>query len=431
MGQIIRCPLLGVPCSKRIIIEEKTIFLAEAEEPEYDRQRRRKAISEAIGNQYKIRSALDEKGINAFTCKTCEMIQTCAYGIADITQSNANALLELGMMLALGKPTILLLKKGHEPQLRLPSDVVATEIVIFEEYLDILDQLREVVPKLPPAVSPPSLIQDLEKMQPRFADELKKMADDIVREFKESVEAANLDTVALRDEKIAVSLELSQKIDKMKEKLDGIVKLGFTIDAKTAFLRGNYYYNRGKYNEALAAYNWSLELSSDDPATLCNRGTTYGELGRYEEALADYNRSLELSPDDADTMCNRGTIYYKLGRYEEALADYNRSLELRPHDPTTLYNRGTTYTKLRKYVEALADYNRSLELRLDQPSTLYNAACLLSLWGKPDSALTYLEKAIRKDEKYRQMAKTDEDFANVRDDVRFKRLAVFDYFWGK
>ncbi|GAI75547.1 unnamed protein product, partial [marine sediment metagenome] len=34
MGQIMRCPLIGVPCSKPITIQEKTFFLAEAEEPE-------------------------------------------------------------------------------------------------------------------------------------------------------------------------------------------------------------------------------------------------------------------------------------------------------------------------------------------------------------------------------------------------------------
>src|SRR4030042_1606299 len=164
MVQIMRCPLLGVPCSKRITIEEKAIFLAEAEEPEYDRQRRGKAINEAIGNQCKIMSALDEKGINAFTCKTCEIIQSCAYGIADITQNNANVLLELGMMLALGKPTIILLKDGQELQLNLPSEVMAVEIIPFGEYLDIIEPLRSLLAKLPPPVSPPRPIESLEKI---------------------------------------------------------------------------------------------------------------------------------------------------------------------------------------------------------------------------------------------------------------------------
>ncbi|GEM_PF-3549624 len=498
MGQIIRCPLLGVPCSKRITIEEKTIFLAEAEEPEYDRQRRRKAIAEAIGNQYKIRSALDEKGINAFTCKTCEIIQSSAYGIADITQNNSNVLLELGMMLALGKPTIILLKDGQELQLNLPSDVKAIEIIPFGEYLDIIEQLRKMVGKLPPPLSPSIPVEDLENIQPQLAEELKNTGAGVFKEFGEVIRQAKLETISLRDEKKDMPAELSERLKELDEKLGDLAKLGFTTDARTAFLRGNFYYNQGRHNEALAAYNWSLDLSPDDPTTLYNRGTTYYKLGGYEEALADYNRSLELKPDypatlysrgsvydelgrheealadynhslehrpnhpdtlcnrgtayDAlgmydkaladynhslelrpdhpTTLCNRGTIYAKLGRHEEALVDYNHSLELRPDYPTTLYDRGITYAKLGRHNEALADCIRSLELRPDDPATLYNLACLFSLRRKTRDALTYLGKAIEKNEKYRQMAKTDEDFNNIRDDVRFKKLAVFDYFWG-
>jgi tetratricopeptide (TPR) repeat protein len=490
MGQIIRCPLLGVPCSKRITIEEKTIFLAEAEEPEYDRQRRGKAINEAIGNQYKITSALDEKGINAFTCTTCEIIQSCAYGIADITQNNANVLLELGMMLALGKPTIILLKDGEELQLNLPSEVTAVEIIPFGEYLDIIEPLRSLLAKLPPPLSPPKPIESLEKIGPQLAEELRKIGAGVVKEFGENIRKAKLEAISLREDKGDIPAELDEKLKKLGEKLDDLARLGFTEDAKTAFLRGNLYYHQGNYNEALAAYNWSLELEPDDPNTLynrgttyyrlgryeealadynrslelrpdhpatlynrgsaydelgrheealvdynrsleqrpnhpdtlCNRGTTYDELGMYEKALVDYNRSLELRPDHPTTLCNRGTAYAKLGRHEEALVDYNRSLELRPDHPTTLYDRGITYAKLGKQNEALADCIRALELRPDDPATLYNLACLFSLRQKTKEALDFLAQAIAKNEKYRQMALTDGDFDNVRDDVRFKKL---------
>ncbi len=490
MGQIVRCPLLGVPCSKRITVEEKTIFLAEAEEPEYDRQRRSKAVNEAIGNQYKIRSALDEKGINAFTCKTCEIIQSSAYGIADITQNNANVLLELGMMLALGKPTIILLKDGHELQLNLPSDVKAIEIIPFGEYLDIIEPLRNVVGKLPPPVSASIPIEDIEKIQPQLAEELKNMGAGVVREFGEGIRQAKLETISLRDEKKDMPAELGEKLSTLDKKLDDLAKLGFTTDANTAFLRGNFYYNQGRYSEALAAYSLSLDFNADDPTalynrgttyyklgsyeealddynhslelrpnhpatlysrgsvydelgrheealadynrslehrpnhpdTLCNRGTTYDELGMHEEALADYNKSLELRPDYPTALCNRGTIYAKLGRHEEALADYNKSLELRPDYPTTLYDRGITYAKLGRHEEALADCVRSLELKPDDPATLYNLACLFSLRRKTKDAIDYLERAIEKNGKYRQMAKTDEDLDHIRDDIRFKKL---------
>ena len=38
------------------------------------------------------------------------------------------------------------------------------------------------------------------------------------------------------------------------------------------------------------------------------------------------------------------------------------------------------------------------------------------------AALTYLEKAIGKDKKYKEMAKRDKDFDNIKNDSRFKKL---------
>jgi tetratricopeptide (TPR) repeat protein len=494
MGQVVRCPLTGLPCGKQITIQEKSFFLAEAEKPEEDKKRRMQAVIEAIQDSYEIRSALDEKGINAFTCKICEMIQTCAYGMADISQRNPNVLLELGMMIALGKPTIILSRKGQEEELKLPSDLSAIEIIPFIEYIDIIDQLRKVVQKLPPAVSPSTPIQNLERIQPQLAEELKKMTADIVKEFKQSIDEAELDTVSFREEKKRIPPQLSERLQRLEEKLEDMTRLGFTTDAKTAFLRGNYYYNQGKYNDALAAYNWSLELRPDHPAALYNRGITYSHLERYDEALADFNRSLELKPDNPDALDNRGAVYGQLGRHDEALADLNRSLELKPDDPDALSTRGAIYGRLKRYDEALADFNRSLELKPDNPDALdnrgaaygnlgrhdealadfnrslelkpddpdilnergatygnlgrhdealadlnrslelkpddldalYNLACLFSLWGKPNDALAYLEKAIGKDKECRELSKTDEDFNNIRDDPRFKKLIESD-----
>ena len=72
--------------------------------------------------------------------------------------------------------------------------------------------------------------------------------------------------------------------------------------------------------------------------------------------------------------------------------------------------------------EALASYDRALELRPDFPNALYNRACLLSLQQKSVEALEDLRRAIDGDAKYRGMAREDDDFANIRDAPRFKKL---------
>ena len=169
-------------------------------------------------------------------------------------------------------------------------------------------------------------------------------------------------------------------------------------------------------DEALADYNRSLELRPDDPDTFNNRGVTFRHLQRYGEALADYNRSLKLRPDHPGTLSNRAKALYYLRRYEEALPDFNRSLELRPNHPDTLYDRGTNLGHLQRYEEALADYDRALELAPDNLDALYNRACTFSLMGRLREALEQLDEAISRDEKYRKIAREDEEFDNVRSD---------------
>jgi tetratricopeptide (TPR) repeat protein len=212
-----------------------------------------------------------------------------------------------------------------------------------------------------------------------------------------------------------------QQYEEAKNIYDKILSLN-PSDPTILHSRGVTYGQLGKYDEALADFNRSLELRPDALGTLINRGNAYTELARYDEAFADLNRSLELDPDNPAAFNNRGNAYFRLERYDEALADFNRSLELRPDDADTLSNRGKTYARLGRYDEALADFNRSLELKPDNPDTIYDLACVFSLEGKTDDAVAYLEKAISKDKKYREDAKTDKDFDNIREDPRFKKL---------
>jgi len=219
----------------------------------------------------------------------------------------------------------------------------------------------------------------------------------------------------------ALALHRSGELKRAIEEYTAVLKRDEKL-ASAWMLRGEAYFNSRCGNEALADFNHSLKLRPDDPDALYKRGVTYEFLARYEEALADYKHSLELRPDDPLTLNNRGNTYAHMKRYEQALADHNRSLELRPDAPLLLNNRGCVYLKTKRYGEALSDFNRSLELMPDNPVTFYNVACLFSLQNKADDALIYLEKAIKGDDKYQQMARDDKDFDKIRSDPHFKKL---------
>ena len=72
-----------------------------------------------------------------------------------------------------------------------------------------------------------------------------------------------------------------------------------------------------------------------------------------------------------------------------------------------------------RYDEAKRLLQEGLEAKPGSPPTLYNLACAEALAGESDAALSHLNEAVAGDERFREYAQTDEDFASIRDDPRF------------
>ena len=170
-----------------------------------------------------------------------------------------------------------------------------------------------------------------------------------------------------------------------------------------------------RHQEVLAALDRALASLPDYAEAHDNRGVTLGRLGYREEALLEHDWALVLRPDLARGHYNRGVALYELSRYLEAIAAYDRSLALRPDHPRAHDGRGVALAHLGRHEEALAAHDRALNLRPGLASPLYNKACTLSLMEDGDSALEWLGRAIAADATNRVTARTDEDFAFLRD----------------
>jgi tetratricopeptide (TPR) repeat protein len=72
-----------------------------------------------------------------------------------------------------------------------------------------------------------------------------------------------------------------------------------------------------------------------------------------------------------------------------------------------------------RYDEARRLLREGLVAKPGSPAILYDLACVEALAGDTDKALELLEEAIAKNERFREYAQTDEDFAAIRDDPRF------------
>lgn len=136
------CPLNGGKCNLRKKIEleynDINIFLDIPYQNSY------------LTYEKQIRATVRKSGLNVviaknrqksdvLLCKVCQLIQTCKYGIADISEESLNIPFELGLMYGLGKPCAILKRKNSKQ----PSDVQGIEYIQYENTDEINNQLRD------------------------------------------------------------------------------------------------------------------------------------------------------------------------------------------------------------------------------------------------------------------------------------------------
>jgi tetratricopeptide (TPR) repeat protein len=76
------------------------------------------------------------------------------------------------------------------------------------------------------------------------------------------------------------------------------------------------------------------------------------------------------------------------------------------------------------YAAALATTRRALETYPGNAYLLYNVACMESLLGNDEAALTALAESVAQWEKYKEQAREDDDFVALREDPRFLELVA-------
>ncbi len=115
------------------------------------------------------------------------------------------------------------------------------------------------------------------------------------------------------------------------------------VTAQDYFAQGDYEYERGACNAAIAAYTRAIEIDPKFAEAYNNRAYTYMVQHNYAEALPDLNKAIELRPDYVNALMNRGDIYnyYYEINYDRAVADYDRILQIggREHNTSVCGHR--------------------------------------------------------------------------------------------
>jgi cytochrome c-type biogenesis protein CcmH/NrfG len=143
----------------------------------------------------------------------------------------------------------------------------------------------------------------------------------IVKGGKESKEPGTSQTASLPMTKEPISIELTEKIEDLKE---------------------------------------MVRENPKDLTALVKLGSIYAEHHRYREAAEAYSQSLSIQPNDPDIRTNLGLMLKSLGDYDGAIEEFRKAAESQPKHMNSRYYLGLTLLhdkrNPREAIEAWEDY---------------------------------------------------------------------------
>jgi tetratricopeptide (TPR) repeat protein len=208
-------------------------------------------------------------------------------------------------------------------------------------------------------------------------------------------------------------------------------------EASTHEKRGDSFFARKLYEDAIIEYKKAIALDRYNASTLNRLGLVYHQSQKLAEAERYYREAYKQNPYFLEVLNNIGTVEYARQRYENALDQYQKALKIRPESPTILLNMGACLFDMKRYDEALEATRHALEIdprvlekvagfgtliqtsRRSDPLVSFYYAKIYAAQGDKERAISYLNRAL--DEGFKE-------FDKIKSEPAFKALAAEEGF---
>jgi len=192
-----------------------------------------------------------------------------------------------------------------------------------------------------------------------------------------------------------------------------------SVKANYLYEKANILDNAGRTQEAIKTMSDYIANTPDEPAGYYQRGWFKDHSGDIEGALEDYTMAITLQPNVAYAYLNRGVLYRLKGENVKAESDFKQVVRL-DSIPEEAECSFYAYYYLGQKDKAIEILNTILDK--DKKGNCYDAACLYSVMGEKEKALSYLRQSL--EDGYRCFAhiKRDRDLNNIRNTEEFKVL---------
>ncbi len=111
---------------------------------------------------------------------------------------------------------------------------------------------------------------------------------------------------------------------------------------------GVAYRQKGRYPEAIAAYQEALKRYPENPVIMKNLGDAFFFNKEVPQAILQYQRALESNPRFHQAHFSLGRAFYQQEKYPEALEEFEIVIKLDPQNEQAKKLRDTIRTKLKE-----------------------------------------------------------------------------------
>ena len=190
---------------------------------------------------------------------------------------------------------------------------------------------------------------------------------------------------------------------------------------------GNAYERAGRYDESIAAYQKSIELSPTWSA-YSNLGNSYFVLKRYNDSVKAFEKATELGPNQELAMGNLADAYRASGQKDKAAATYEKAialafqdLQVNPQNTGAMGDLALYYAKKGDGQHGMEFIQHARAIDRKDVSLIYIQATVENLSGKTADALRSLREAFSKGFPVKD-AQADPEFVNLQNLPDFQSL---------
>jgi tetratricopeptide (TPR) repeat protein len=120
-------------------------------------------------------------------------------------------------------------------------------------------------------------------------------------------------------------------------------------------------FNMGKFEDVITLLTDKVLETQKEAELYLWRGNTWYYKEDYDNAIADYDKVIEINPNFTDVYYNRGLAWFAKKEYDKAIEDYTKVIDLKPDYADVYYtDRGNAWMAKKKYDNAIADYTEAI-----------------------------------------------------------------------